>query len=106
MEHAAGPPNRWRVLLNDGSIVEVWADSLKGVAGPDDDRDYAFGCPMDIDPAVQGDFEISARTPSDPRRVEVLVADSHELHSATYSDHLDLPRTVHSAGDPAELPMF
>jgi hypothetical protein len=61
------------VLLIDGSVVDVWADSLTGTSGPDDDRDYAFGRLTDIDPSMQGDFEITARTPSNPKRVEVLV---------------------------------
>jgi hypothetical protein len=74
MELVAGPPTHWRVVLLDGSVVEVWADAVEGLAGPEDQRDYSFGCLMDIDPALQGEFEVTARTPSNPRRVEVLVA--------------------------------
>jgi len=74
MEMAAGPPTHWRVVLNDGSKVDVWADAVTGIAGTEDDRDYEFGCLMDIDPELQVEFEVSARTPSNPRRVEVVVA--------------------------------
>lgn len=74
MKRVAGPPTRWRVVLQDGSVVDVWADAVAGLAGPDDQRDYSFGCLMDIDPALQSKFEVTARTPSNPRRVEVLVA--------------------------------
>ena len=74
MEHVAGPPSHWRVLLKDGSVVDVWADSLAGNSDADDGRDYEFGCLMDIDPSVQGEFEIAARTPSNPRRVVAVVA--------------------------------
>lgn len=74
MEHVAGPPSHWRVLLNDGSTVDVWADGLTGTSGPNDDRDYEFGYLMDIDPSLQGEFEVTARTPSNPNRVHVVVA--------------------------------
>jgi hypothetical protein len=74
MQHVAGPPNHWRVRLNDGSVVDVWADSLTGTSEPEGERDYDFGCLMDIDPDLQDEFEITARTPANPRRVEVLVA--------------------------------
>lgn len=74
MELVAGPPTRWTVILNDGSVVEVWADTVTGLAGPDDGRDFLFGCLMDIEPELQDAFEVSARTPSNPRRVEVVVA--------------------------------
>lgn len=74
MGYAAGPPSRWVVTLVDGSRVQVWADAVQGLAGPDDDRDYLFGCLMDVDEAEQAGLEITARTPSNPRRVEVAVA--------------------------------
>ena len=60
--------------LTDGSVVDVWADSLAGDSDADDGRDYEFGCLMDIDPDAQGEFEITARTPSNPRRVVAIVA--------------------------------
>jgi hypothetical protein len=71
---AAGAPGRWLVTLTDGSVVVVWADSAQGLSGPDDERDYVFGTLMDIDDADEDGFEILARTPSNPRRVEVAVA--------------------------------
>jgi hypothetical protein len=74
MEHAAGPPTPWVVELNDGFSIDVWADSVTGRSGPDDVRDYAFGCLMDIDPELQDRFEVMARAPRDPHRVEVQVA--------------------------------
>jgi len=52
----------------------VWADAVEGLSRPDDGRDYTFGSLMDIDEVDQDEFEILARTPSNPRRVEVAVA--------------------------------
>lgn len=57
----------------DGSIVKVWADSLQhpeyNSAG-----EYRFCCLMDVSPEEQAEVLISARTPSDPERVLVVVA--------------------------------
>ncbi len=55
-------------------MVDVWADSVTGLSGPDDKRDFEFGCLMDIDPDIQHAFQVSARAPTNPSRVEVLVA--------------------------------
>lgn len=74
MHLAAGPPTHWVVTLIDGSIVDVFADAVTGLSGPDDSRDYVFGSLMDVSPDLQGDFEVTARAPSDPQRVEVMVA--------------------------------
>jgi hypothetical protein len=74
MELVAGPPSRWCVVLNDGSTVDVWAYAATGLSGPDDDRDYVFGVLMDVDVDMQGSFEVTAKTPSNPRRVQVTVA--------------------------------
>ena len=74
MELVAGVPPRWLVTLNDGTNVEVWAYSVQGLSGPEDERDYTFGTLMDINEADQGRFEVLARTPADPRRVEVAIA--------------------------------
>lgn len=68
------PPTRWRVLLQDGSVVDVWADSAEGLAGPDDLRDYHFGNLMEVAEPAQVDFDVVATTPSDPQRVVVTVA--------------------------------
>jgi hypothetical protein len=73
MEHL-GPPTHWVVVLTDGSCMDLWADSATGLSGPEDRRDYVFGCLMDIEPDLQDQFEVTARTPSNPRRVEVEVA--------------------------------
>jgi hypothetical protein len=62
------------VTLTDGSVIHVYADAVTGLSGPDDTRDYVFGSLMDISPELQDDFEVTARTPSDPARVEVMVA--------------------------------
>ena len=53
MNLAAGPPSQWLVTLHDGSVIEVWADSVEGLAGPEDQRDYLFGNLMDIRPEDQ-----------------------------------------------------
>ena len=74
VQFASGPPSHWIVLLNDGSRVDVWADSVTGLSGDDDPRDYEFGCLMDVDPELQDQFMVTARTPSNPSRVEVQVA--------------------------------
>ena len=67
------PPARWVVTLNDGSEVEIWAHAVEGLSDPKDDRDYLFGVLMDVEPDLQEEFEVTARTTSNPRRVEVAV---------------------------------
>ncbi|HEY4854135.1 MAG TPA: hypothetical protein VII22_25390 [Streptosporangiaceae bacterium] len=74
MNLVAGPPGHWLVTLADGAVVDVWADSVEGLTGPQDQRDYSFGNLMDIHPDDQNGFDITARTPADPRRVVVTVA--------------------------------
>jgi hypothetical protein len=74
MNLAAGPPSHWLVTLTNGLIVDVWADSVEGLAGPEDQRDYRFCNLMDVPPDVQGDFEVIGQTPSNPSRVIVTVA--------------------------------
>jgi hypothetical protein len=56
------------------SRVEVWADTVTGLSGPEDDGDYTFGVLMEVEPEAQAAFEVTARTPTDPQRVEVAVA--------------------------------
>jgi hypothetical protein len=68
------PPARWVVTLNDGSEVEIWAHAVDGLSDPKGDRDYLFGVLMDVEPGLQGEFEVTARTSANPRRVEVAVA--------------------------------
>jgi hypothetical protein len=46
-----------------------------GLSGPDDQRDYEFACLMDVDPDLQAEFAVTARTlVENSRRVEVQVA--------------------------------
>jgi hypothetical protein len=68
------PPGRWVVTLNDGSQIEIWAHAVAGLSDSEDDRDYVFGVLMDIGPELQSEFEVTARTPANPSRVEVAVA--------------------------------
>lgn len=74
MQLAAGGPTHWQVILIDGSAVDVWADSVEGISGPDDVRDYRFCNLMDVDPADQEWFEIVGRAPTNAARVIVTVA--------------------------------
>ncbi len=74
MEFAAGAPARWVVTLTNGGQVDVWADAVTGLSGPDDGRDYVFGVLVNVAPDQQSAFEVLARNPSDPNRVEVAVA--------------------------------
>lgn len=60
------------MTLLDGSVVDVYADSVTGLSSPDDTRDYVFGTLMDVSPELQVEFEVTARTPSDPQHVEVM----------------------------------
>jgi len=71
---AAGPPQHWLVTMADGSVVDVWADSVEGLSGPEDQRDYSFSNLMDIAPANHYAFDITATTPANPTRVAVTVA--------------------------------
>jgi hypothetical protein len=41
------------MMLADGSTVDVWADSVQGLSGPEDQRHYHFGNLMDIAPDEQ-----------------------------------------------------
>ena len=71
MNLVTGPPSQWLVTLLDGSVIEVWADSVEGLAGPEDQRDYLFGNLMDIRPEDQRGFDVTARAPTNPSRVVV-----------------------------------
>jgi hypothetical protein len=71
---AAGPPSRWLVTLTDGQAVDVWADSVEGLAGPEDRRDYRFCNLMDVPPDKHGEFEVVGGAPRNPMRVIVTVA--------------------------------
>lgn len=67
-------PEHWIVELRDGSLVHVWADSLEGIAGPDDLRDYRFCDLLDVPVKDQQQFDVRGRTPSNPDRILVTVA--------------------------------
>jgi hypothetical protein len=70
----AGVPTHWLVTLIDGSVVDIWADSVEGLAGPGDARDYLFSNLMDVSPGDQDPFDVTGRTPANPARVIVTVA--------------------------------
>jgi hypothetical protein len=75
MELAAGPPAHWIVSLTDGREVDIWADSVTGLTEKTaEDERIVFGNLMDIDPEHQSDFDVTARTPTNNRRVVVVVA--------------------------------
>jgi hypothetical protein len=68
------PPARWVITLSDGFEVEIWAHAVAGLSDTQDDTDYVFGVLMDVEPELQSEFEVTARTPADSRRIEVAVA--------------------------------
>jgi hypothetical protein len=74
MWSSTSPPSLWKVALVDGSVVEVWADGVEGLAGPEDNRDHLFSNLVDVPPSEQAAFEVNARTPTRPERVSVTVA--------------------------------
>ena len=73
MRHLS-PPSEWIVTLRSGESVRVWADSVEGLSGPDDLRDYSFECLMDVAAKEQSQVEVTGRAPQNPKRVVVLVA--------------------------------
>jgi hypothetical protein len=73
MQHLSAPA-RWKVTLNDGLEVDVWADGVTGLSGAEDLRDHVFECLMDINGSEQGEWEIAGRTPTRSERVLVVVA--------------------------------
>jgi hypothetical protein len=46
------------VTLTDGAGVDVWADSVEGLAGAADQRDYRCCALMDISPEDQSGFDV------------------------------------------------
>jgi hypothetical protein len=75
MELAAGPPAHWVVTLVDGSEVDVWADAVTGLTEKTAHQEHiVFGVLLDVDVALQGQFEVTATSPARSRRVEVAVA--------------------------------
>jgi len=67
-------PELWLVTLADGSLVQVWADSVEGLAGPEDQRDYRFCCLMDVARENQSSFDVVGETAPPSERVIVIVA--------------------------------
>lgn len=65
-------PTLWLVTLHGGSVAQVWANALTQPTA-DEDR-YVFCVLMDASREEQWNLDITARTPSDPQRVEVCVA--------------------------------
>jgi hypothetical protein len=75
MELAAGPPSHWIVTLVGGGQVEVWADSVSGTTERTAHLPHiTFGLLMDIDVEMQHEFEVTASTPAQTRRVVVAAA--------------------------------
>ncbi len=53
--------------------MSVWADSLQHPEHNSENA-YRFCVLMDVPEDQQSDYRVSARTPSNPQRVEVVVA--------------------------------
>ena len=64
-------PQQWKVTLNDGSVIGVWASAYGQT-----DEHYTFEVLADASAAEQadGNLVISAETPSNPRRILFVVA--------------------------------
>jgi len=61
--------DRWRVTLQTGAEIEVWADGYTEEGGR-----HVFGVLADVDPDEHDRLAIGGKTPSDPRRVIVTLA--------------------------------
>ncbi|WBP85835.1 hypothetical protein [Kitasatospora cathayae] len=84
MELVAAPPARWHLPLQDGALLELWADEYGVEHGA-----YEFS--VLVRATEQEQAEIVARTPADPRRVMVVVA---RLPTGSVQD-------VHTASKPS-----
>jgi hypothetical protein len=64
-------PSQWQVVLKDGSVIGVWADSYGEAQGH-----YTFEILADASAEEQADdsLVISAETPSNPQRIMFTVA--------------------------------
>src|SRR5690348_7110995 len=92
--------------MADGSVVDVWANSVEGLGGPEDRRDYLFGNLMDIAPAEQCAFDITATTPANPSRVIVTVARfprSSVRHVVGAPDKIPRPGWRHESTPPGRM---
>lgn len=63
--------DRWVVTLRTGTRLAIWADGFSEVHG-----EYVFSVLVDREPDEPGlaAVEIVARTPSNPNRVDIVVA--------------------------------
>lgn len=68
MELVTGP-SPWQVLLTDGSELTIWATAFSR-----EDDVYEFDELIDASPDEQAWLDITGRTPSNPKRVIVVVA--------------------------------
>jgi hypothetical protein len=64
-----GEPSRWQLTLSSGESVDVWADAYSEADGF-----YVFGVLVDVANEPADHVLVSARTPSNPARMEVAVA--------------------------------
>ncbi|GAA2995530.1 hypothetical protein GCM10020229_05090 [Kitasatospora albolonga] len=82
MEFAAGVPSAWHVTLRSGALIELWADAYAM------EKDaYVFSVLVRAAAAEQAELEVSARTPTDPDRIDIVVArlprsEARQLHTA------------------------
>ncbi len=60
---------RWYVTLNDGTTVEVWADGYQELDGL-----YSFGVLVDAEGEVGSEVLVTNRTPSNPDRLVIALA--------------------------------
>jgi hypothetical protein len=61
--------SRWEVTLSEGSVVEVWADGYQEIDGV-----YSFGVLVDAEGEVGSGVLVTNRTPSDPDRLVIALA--------------------------------
>jgi hypothetical protein len=61
--------SRWDVTMTDGSVVKVWADGFQ-----EEDGVYSFGVLVDTEGEVGSGLLVTNRTPSNPDRVVVALA--------------------------------
>lgn len=61
--------SQWDVTLNDGSVIQVWADGYQ-----EEDGVYSFGVLVDVEGEVSDGILVTNRTPSNPARVIIALA--------------------------------
>jgi hypothetical protein len=65
-------PTEWRLRLQDGTILKIWADGFQ-----ERDEELVFGILVRAGEAEQNALDVTNRTPSDSERVVVTVARVH-----------------------------